>query len=181
MPRHGRAGPHLSFGFRLPRLRRDGGLGLLNHSADPRTDLDIEAAPGPRLARHQTTPMLYRMWLGALDLPAVLGVLVEKNVISLNCFDEHPLGADLISHAANASSVRATLLRSFLARLIPWRPYGVASVRDMPPEISGGPARSSPIVRLRLDLMSVNIDACRIQMAPRQMLAVSRRRCCASH
>ena len=56
--------------------------------------------------------MLYRMRLGALDPPAGLRVLIEKNVISPNCLDEHPLGADLIPHAANASSVRATLLRS---------------------------------------------------------------------
>lgn len=56
--------------------------------------------------------MLRRMWMGTLDPPARLRVLVEKNVISPNRFDEHPLGADLISHAENASSLRDAVLHS---------------------------------------------------------------------
>jgi hypothetical protein len=52
------------------------------------------------------------MWLGTLDPPARLRVLIEKNVISLNRFDEHPLGTALISHAENASSLRDTLPHS---------------------------------------------------------------------
>lgn len=62
--------------FTLSRAGRSGGSfsgvscrglsDLLDHSADPRTDLGINAT-GPGLTRHQMPPVLHRMWLGAVD------------------------------------------------------------------------------------------------------------------
>ena len=89
-------------------------LKLLDHASDPRTDLGFEVETGPRFARHQPPPVLHRMRVRALDAPAGVRVLMEKDVTSLDCFDEHPLGADLVSHGWNASSTQTVVLRSFL-------------------------------------------------------------------
>ena len=72
MPRHGQ-GPLLRghIGRHVADQRPVAG-GLLQHSTDPCTDRGIKAATGPGLARHQTTPVLRRMWLAAEDRPARL-------------------------------------------------------------------------------------------------------------
>lgn len=186
MPKHGPT--DLIWGPReakpLPRLCAPGS-DLLDHSANPRTDLGIEAATRPQLARDQSPPVLYRMWLGALDPPAGLRGLIKKYVISPNFLDEHPLGADLISHAANASSVRAALLRSSspvtgqVARGSSRRAGQLTGPENSAQGERG--ARCSLVVRLHLDSIFVNIDACRIKRPWRSTRVASRRPCCVSH
>lgn len=172
----------------LASCRPTGSLGGPMYPSGHRGSDRTQARPTPDAA--SAVPDVVARFGPASWTPTLIG----KNVASLNCFDEHPLGADLTSHAEDASSVRAILLCSAsggtehvisgrvgaggrhscalnnrrAVRRSTKQPKrslesGIGRSRPSSKLASRPGRRCSPAVRLHLDLMTVNIDVCRIK------------------